>query len=189
MRKLLNIGAGPIRLENFGDIECENSDFADTESAKGWKLDKLRDFTKPMNDLENDSIDYIVAWHILEHMGFPTERNEIIAEWKRVLKPGGKIFLACPDLSKIARHIIDRDGPWADWFICMVNVYGPYNGFIGDVHRWGYNEEEVGKLFVKEFGYTNCHTLDVGELVNNIGVDNANKMGIADYNVQVTITK
>ena len=189
MRKLLNIGAGPIRLENFGDLECENSDFADTESAKGWKLDKLRDFTKPMSDLENDSIDYIVAWHILEHMGFPTERNEIIAEWKRVLKPGGKIFLACPDLSKIARHIIDRDGPWADWFICSVNVYGPYNGFIGDLHRWAYNYDELVKLFKDEHQYSDCHELTPGSLMNYISIDNAQKLGFAEYNAQVEITK
>lgn len=189
IKKLLNIGCGPVYLQSNNQIECENSDFADTDSAKGWKLDKLRDFTKPMDDIADESIDYIVAWHILEHMGFPTERDSILREWHRVLRRGGQIFLACPDLSKIARHIVDRDGPWSDWFICMVNVFGPYNGFIGDIHRWGYNEESVFKLFVDEHKFSECRTLDQNLLGYEIGVPNALKLGFADYNVQVKITK
>ena len=185
----LNIGAGPIHLDSMLGIEWENSDFAQTESAKGWTLEKLRDFTKPMDDLVNDSVDYIVAWHIFEHMGFPIERNAIIQEWKRVLKPGGKVFLACPDLKKIAEHIVRGDGPWADWFICMVNIYGPYNGFIGDLHRWGYNINEVEKIFVSEHGYSECRNLNQQILANYIGIPNAQKCGMADYNVQVEITK
>lgn len=193
--KGLNIGSGPVLLQS-DHIEWENSDFADTESGKGWELEarqknliyKKRDFTKPMEDIADESIDYIVAWHILEHMGFPMERNAILSEWKRVLKPGGQIFLACPDIKKIAKHIVDGDGPWADWFICMVNVYGPYNGFIGDVHRWGYNEEDVARLFIQEFGFSQAQSMDQNMLFGIIG-QNAFKLGFADYNVQVRILK
>lgn len=185
----MNIGAGPVHLDSDGTIQWENSDFAQTDSSKSWKLEKFRDFTKPMEDISNGSVDIIVAWHILEHMGFPTERNAIIQEWKRVLSLGGHILLACPDVSKIAKHIVDRDGPWQDWFICMVNTYGPYNGFIGDVHRWGYNDEEVKKLFVSEHGFREAHTIIPNDIYQLIGLPNGHKLGCADYNVQVDITK
>lgn len=185
----MNIGAGPVHLDSDENIRWENSDFAQSDSAKGWQLEKIRDFTKHMDDIADNSVDYIVAWHILEHMGFPIERNSIIQEWKRVLVPYGKVFLACPDVSKIAKHIVDRDGPWEDWFICMVNVYGPYNGFIGDVHRWGYNASEVAKLFMEEHGYSDARIMVDLSLVNQIGLNNARKLGCADYNVQLEIAK
>lgn len=188
MLKGLNIGCGPLLLKSDFNIEWENSDFADTESSKAWRIDKKRDFTKPMDDIEDNSIDFIVAWHIFEHMGFPTERDSIINEWKRVLKPGGKIALACPDVSKIAKHIVDRNGPWQDWFICMVNIFGPYNGFIGDVHRWGYNDEEAKKLFIEK-GFSFAETLMPDKLASLIGGENALRLPFADYNVQILIEK
>lgn len=189
MKRGLNLGSGPIYLDSDFFIRWENSDFADSESAKGWKLDKRRDFTKPMNDIKDGSVDYIVAWHILEHMGFPTERDDVIREWYRVLRPGGRIFLACPDLKKIARHIVDGDEAWGDWFICMVNVYGPYNGFRGDIHRWGYNQEEIIKLFTKDHAFADCLELLPGMLSLCIGEKNALKLGFANYNAQMEIRK
>lgn len=183
MRKGLNLGAGPIHLDSDSFCEWENSDFAQTESAQGWSLEKLRDFTKPFTDLEDNSIDFIVAWHIIEHVGLH-ENAAIIKEWNRVLKPGGSLFIACPDLSKIAKHIVDRDGPWQDWFICMVNVFGPYNGFVGDYHKWGYNVESLSKL-LQENGFSSVDELKREELFQAIGVNNANKIGFADYNVQL----
>lgn len=185
--KGLNIGAGPVHLDNTHSIEWENSDFADTEPSKGWSLEKLRDFTKPMDDLEDNSIDYIVAWHIIEHVGLH-ENGAIVQEWKRVLKPGGKLFIACPDLTKIARHIVDRDGPWQDWFICMVNVFGPYNGYVGDYHKWGYDFQSLGKLLL-ENGYADYRELNSLQLADMIGMANAQKIGFADYNIQAVATK
>lgn len=43
--------------------------------------------------LPDKSVDYIVANAILEHI--PNEK-EAIAEWKRILKPHGKMFIAVP---------------------------------------------------------------------------------------------
>ena len=43
--------------------------------------------------LPDDSVDYIVANAILEHI--PNER-QAINEWKRILKPGGKMFITVP---------------------------------------------------------------------------------------------
>jgi len=187
MKKGLNIGCGPVILPTDSFVEWENSDFADTESSKSWGNFVRRDFTKRMDDIEDNSIDYIVAWHIIEHVGLH-ENGSLVSEWRRVLKPGGKVFVACPDLTKIARHIIDRDGAWHDWFICMVNVFGPYNGFVGDYHKWGYDMESLAKLFM-ENGYQRAIALDPRMLAQEIGMNNSTKIGFADYNCQLEVTK
>lgn len=187
MKKGLHIGAGPIHLDNGYDIEWENSDGATTESAQSWRIEVIRDFTKPFTDIDDNTIDYIVFWHCVEHLGLH-EKDATLKEFLRVLKPGGRLFMACPDMTKIARHIVDRDGPWADWFICAVNVMGPYNGYVGDYHKWIYNFEELAKV-VKQNGFSEAIELTPGSLANQIGGDNANKLGFADYNIQMEVIK
>ncbi len=51
-------------------------------------------------DYPDESVDEIRASHILEH--FPFEQTQdVINDWVRVLKPGGSIKIAVPDLDKI----------------------------------------------------------------------------------------
>jgi SAM-dependent methyltransferase len=42
----------------------------------------------------NNSLDYVVASHVLEHVANPVAA---LAEWYRVLRPGGLIYLVVPD--------------------------------------------------------------------------------------------
>jgi predicted SAM-dependent methyltransferase len=190
MKKGLHIGAGPIHLDNLNGIEWENSDgaaIADTESSKSWQVERVRDFTLPFFDVADNSIDYIVFWHCVEHLNL-SDKDNVLKEFLRMLTPGGRLFIACPDISKIARHIVDRDGPWQDWFICAVNIFGPYNGFVGDYHKWGYNFEELGKV-MRALGYSEYTELSPGILATSIGAVNANKLGFAEYNIQAVAVK
>lgn len=43
--------------------------------------------------ISNNSVDYVIACAILEHL--PSEKKAV-EEWKRILKPGGKLFLSVP---------------------------------------------------------------------------------------------
>jgi len=187
MKKGLHIGAGPVHLDNSFDIDWENSDGAETESSRSWSLEKHRDFTKPFEDIVDNSVDYIVFWHCVEHLGLH-EKDDVLKEFSRILRAGGKLFIACPDMTKIARHIVDRDGPWADWFICAVNVMGPYNGYVGDFHKWIYNFEELSKV-LKENGFSETNELSQNVLAHHIGIENTNKLGFADFNIQMETTK
>ncbi|MEA2062304.1 MAG: methyltransferase domain-containing protein, partial [Gemmatimonadota bacterium] len=47
-----------------------------------------------------DSVESILAYHIIEH--FPFESIiPVLAEWRRVLKPGGEIMVVTPNLGYI----------------------------------------------------------------------------------------
>jgi predicted SAM-dependent methyltransferase len=50
---------------------------------------------------ENDSLDFIVASHVIEHTSNPIK---VFLEWKRVVRPGGFIFMIVPK----------RDAPYGD---------------------------------------------------------------------------
>ena len=58
--------------------------------------------------VEDESVDEIVASHILEH--FPHGQvTEVLRGWVNALKPGGKIRLAVPDFSKCCKAYTDGD--------------------------------------------------------------------------------
>lgn len=50
---------------------------------------------------ESGTVDEIRAVHVLEHVGY-FETLPTLIEWHRVLKPGGRLYVAVPDFEKIA---------------------------------------------------------------------------------------
>ena len=79
----LNIGAG-------GDTE---------EGWEPWDISHGRD-CRDMAALASGTVDEIRASHVLEHIGL-RETLPTLREWRRVLKPGGRLFVAVPDFKKI----------------------------------------------------------------------------------------
>ena len=125
-RMKLNLGSGNRPLEGYlgvdlapgADIQCD--------------IRKL-DFA------EDNSVDEIIAIHVIEHF-YKWEVVPLLLEWKRVLKPGGKIILECPNLEIAAMAILngwkDQMGMWA--------LYG--NPDLKDVlhcHHWGYTPSSL----------------------------------------------
>ena len=88
----LNIGAGDTDIEGFTPIDRKNG-------QEAFPL-----------DYEDGSVEEIRASHILEHFGWE-DAQKALAEWARVLKPGGRIRIAVPDFDKI-----DKSDPlWAHY--------------------------------------------------------------------------
>jgi SAM-dependent methyltransferase len=69
------------------------------------------DYVNPAERLDfvdANSVDLIYACHLLEHYG-RHEVRPVLAEWHRVLKPGGVLRLAVPDFAAVC-HTYDSEG-------------------------------------------------------------------------------
>lgn len=90
----LNLGCGPDHMDgwvNYDSAEEENPDV----------LGDVRELSM----YADGSIDEIFASHILEHIDV---RVPVLEEWARVLRPGGRITIAVPDI--IATYFAVRRG-------------------------------------------------------------------------------
>jgi len=85
----LQIGAGPNAMAGW-----LNADFAPRRPA-----DIFMDATRPF-PLPADSFDFVFSEHMIEHVPFALGRR-MITECYRVLKPGGRIRIATPNLEQI----------------------------------------------------------------------------------------
>lgn len=75
----LNLGCGNIILPGFTNCDL---------------YDEKADIKCDVKDLpfEDNSVDEIVASHIIEHFDF-REAQDVLKEWQRVLKRGGKLWI------------------------------------------------------------------------------------------------
>jgi SAM-dependent methyltransferase len=72
-----------------------------------WNVRPLvHDLTKPL-PFQTDSISAIYGAHVLEHL-YRADALRLMAECKRVLKPGGVIRLVVPDLHSIVLDYLER---------------------------------------------------------------------------------
>ncbi len=91
-------------------------------------------------DYPDDSADEIYASHILEHFD-SAKVPEVLKDWVRVLKPGGRIRLAVPDFEHVARlYLQDPKEP-----LVFGYLYGGQTD-DDDFHRAGFDYERLFTL-------------------------------------------
>ena len=126
----LNLGCGKRILKGYTNIDLHNT-----------KADILHDLTTPLL-YDNNTVDEILAEHIVEHF-HPEEWYRIVADWSRVLKPGGILHIYTPDIIRCAKNLIaeseiihgdDKRIKWR-W---LLPIYGGYRG-PGEIHKNGFN--------------------------------------------------
>ncbi|MDD2273739.1 MAG: methyltransferase domain-containing protein [Desulfuromonadaceae bacterium] len=83
----------------------------------------------------------LYASHVLEHFDYRDEFAMVLAEWFRVLAPGGRLFVSVPDMDIICRMYCDRvrfDSN--DRYMLMRMILGGHSDQY-DYHHAAYNEE------------------------------------------------
>lgn len=101
--KILEIGSGPgfytsLLLDSFNniDITCLDYDIEFLKYARSNLNEKLRDKVSYIKDnientsVKSDSYDFIIARFVFQHLEKPVDA---LKEIKRLLKPGGKLFI------------------------------------------------------------------------------------------------
>jgi SAM-dependent methyltransferase len=141
----LNLGCGDKILPGYVNVDV-------VEARAGMKPDVVCD----LHDLApfDDAIaDEILSVHVVEHF-WRWEIRDVLREWVRVLKPGARMIVECPNILSACRTFLenpeqfsreDQNGQRTMWV------------FYGDpkwkdplmIHRWGYTPESLKALLAE----------------------------------------
>ncbi len=101
--------------------------------------------------IDTDSADAVAAIHVLEHFA-EWESEDVLKEWRRILKPGGKMIIELPCLDKVFGYVAWclKEREQMERFMTLYALYGkPSKGKEGMQHKYGYFQEELVNLLVK----------------------------------------
>lgn len=87
----LHLGCGKIYIPGFVHIDVRKFDHVDHVTS----VDKLYMFA-------DNSVDLVYACHLLEHF-HRSQTETVLAEWYRVLRPGGRLRVAIPDFEAVTK--------------------------------------------------------------------------------------
>lgn len=89
--------------------------------------------------LADGCADELLAAHVIEHV-FAWEAPALLTEWKRLLKPGGRLVLELPNLEAAARNLLEgRTDQWCWW-----PFYGdPSHRDPWMCHKWGFTPKTI----------------------------------------------
>jgi len=146
----LNLGCGDKILPGYVNVDV-------AETRAGKRPDVLCDL-RALEPFESDSADEILAVHVVEHF-WRWEVAEVLKEWLRVLRPGGRMVLECPNLAAACEAFLaDQEagaGPGPEGQRTMWVFYGdPRWRDPLMMHRWGYTPKSLAAL-MQEVGLVN----------------------------------
>ena len=133
----LNLGCGHKLMEGFVNVDLSGN-------WSGIKPDVEADISKPLPFPDNHA-DEIHAYHVLEHFWRWTV-PDILADWMRVLKPGGTLVLEMPCFDKILGYMIEKGttGEPMDARLSLWGLYGdPCYESEEMTHKWCYCMAEI----------------------------------------------
>lgn len=128
--KKVHLGAGRRKLDGFIQVDID----------PGVNIDLVSDISSlPM--FGNDSVDEIYASHCFEYFD-AYQAPIVLAEWRRVLRPGGSLFLSVPDMDSLMQIYQESKD--------LNRIIGPLFGRWGSsqgviYHRVVYNFETLSR--------------------------------------------
>lgn len=156
----LHLGSGARHVSGWLNVDAAHSDLdIDFTHRMPWRA---------------DSFDVIVSQHVIEHLELFSELLPLLIELNRVLRPGGEVWLSCPDMEKVCRFYIEgradelvldrarRDG---------YSTHGaPAQHIVNDLfHQWGEHKNlfdfEILAWALNRSGFTDIHKVDEAALL------------------------
>ena len=103
---------------------------------------------KDLGQFDSDVADEIISVHSLEHI-YRWDTERVLAEWVRVLKPGGMLVIECPCLDKILGLYVDaaQAGKAPSPRLTIWGLYGDPGYRNPDMnHKWCFCKDELAQL-------------------------------------------
>ena len=149
----LNLGCGDKILIGYINVDV-------AESRKGNKPDLVSDITK-LDTFADNSVDEILTVHVIEHFYY-WQLDDVLTEWKRVLKPGGVMITETPNLLFACQQILHNPYKAAlpNAQMSMWPLFG--NPFEEDelmCHKWCFSPQTLIQLF-NDSGFVNIRQED-----------------------------
>lgn len=119
------------------NVDSHAGPWNDKQTKRGGP-DAIADITH-LPDAD-ETADAVIAVHVIEHF-YKWEVQGVLTEWRRVLKPGGKLILELPSMEKVFRYIanaMDRNLPMSETFSTLPLWGDPKYHDVTMCHKWGY---------------------------------------------------
>lgn len=134
-----------------GRTPYKPSEYINCDILKYPEVDVIIDITEKL-PFPDDALAEVFSCATLEHISLE-EGKQAMREFFRILKPGGKVIIAVPDLNKIiANH---RKGEYKKAILFFAGAMKDEY----DYHRYLYTADEMIGLLT-EIGFSNCKEVD-----------------------------
>lgn len=117
----IELGSGPHGEPGFIHVDALKIGNVDIEAD-----------VRNLNWLADNSVDELYSAHTVEHISY-TEVEEVLQEWCRVLKPGGKITVKMPDLDFLCRAYVGGIHSTEE---TMIAIFGGFSDSPGGPDGW-----------------------------------------------------
>ena len=138
----LHLGCGKRYIPGFIHIDAIDHPHVDHVST----IDNL-------SFLADGSVDLIYNCHVLEHFK-RREVPRVLSEWKRILKPGGKLRISVPDFASLVEaYKLNGD---------LGTVIGPLFGrqdYLYNIHYNVFDYQSLSKI-LEDSGFEKIHSYD-----------------------------
>jgi predicted SAM-dependent methyltransferase len=103
-----------------------------------------------LNMIGSDAVEEICASHILEHLAWPLA-YKALAEWARVLRPGGRLRVAVPDLAALGAMLAEGQNVWTA--TALLYGVGRLENQL-EAHQYGYTRLMLTSI-LRSLGFSN----------------------------------
>jgi|688.fasta_scaffold06660_10 predicted SAM-dependent methyltransferase len=150
----LHLGAAKRRLKGFLNVDREASDGVDLVTD-----------VKDLSAFADSSVAEIYSSHTLEYFD-RDEVRDVLAEWNRVLTPGGKLNVTVPDLNQLIKIY----GQTKDISRILGPLFGKWHNPINGetlYHRTVWDFASL-KMFLENSGFASISTFDPVDYLGSI---------------------